>query len=233
MQKQYNDNLFFDERYRGLCVQCHAASPNTNDHVPGRAFLVKPYPNNLHSVPTCKECNEKTSKNEEYTSFIIKYLKYLECGDNEVLDKFVTDGNQYIENCLFDSMRVDENLVPFIDIDFERVKQVVTKYAVAHINYEMSKLYDIPDKVNIAFKSQLSEETIEQFEQVHFDEVIPEIGSRASMKIIIMPDNFSFSAIQTWNVVQDGYYRYIIDYDTTTRIRIVIGEILFCEVIWE
>jgi hypothetical protein len=77
--KQYID--YSDSRNRGKCAFCDEL-PNTIDHIPARTFLVKPYPENLHTVPACFEYNNISSIDEEYMAFVLRYLKLLENDNN-------------------------------------------------------------------------------------------------------------------------------------------------------
>lgn len=51
---------------RDRCVYCGSKSNLTRDHIPPRALFGKPPPNNLITVPACKECNSGASKDDEY-----------------------------------------------------------------------------------------------------------------------------------------------------------------------
>lgn len=48
------------------CIYCNKPA-NSKDHVPPLGFLLKPYPPNLITVPSCIECNNSYSVDEEYT----------------------------------------------------------------------------------------------------------------------------------------------------------------------
>ena len=60
---------FVDERQKAWCIQCgdQLGDVATNrDHVPSKALLRKPYPENLPVVDTCVACNKGFSPDEEY-----------------------------------------------------------------------------------------------------------------------------------------------------------------------
>lgn len=46
---------YVDSRRSGLCSMCDAAA-STRDHIPPRAFLDAPYPDNLPVVDSCFAC---------------------------------------------------------------------------------------------------------------------------------------------------------------------------------
>jgi hypothetical protein len=51
---------------RGECAYCGKIGPVTDDHVPPKNMFGSPRPNNLVKVPSCKECNQGASKDDEY-----------------------------------------------------------------------------------------------------------------------------------------------------------------------
>jgi hypothetical protein len=60
---------FSDERGTGWCLHCGRSLLDAHvsrDHVPSKALLKEPYPENLSNVPVCKPCNESFSRDEEY-----------------------------------------------------------------------------------------------------------------------------------------------------------------------
>lgn len=48
-----------------LCVSCGAPA-SSRDHVPPKELLSKPYPKNLITVPSCGDCNNGASRDDEY-----------------------------------------------------------------------------------------------------------------------------------------------------------------------
>lgn len=66
--------LFHDVRLGGTCFHCGRASPETDDHVPPKIFLDKPYPDNLITVPSCHRCNSASSEDEQYVASLIEVV---------------------------------------------------------------------------------------------------------------------------------------------------------------
>ena len=66
--------LFHDERLGGTCFHCGRAGPETDDHVPPKIFLDKPYPKNLITVPSCRRCNSASSDDEQYVASLIEVV---------------------------------------------------------------------------------------------------------------------------------------------------------------
>ena len=62
-------NEFVDERQKSWCIHCGyliGDVETSDDHVPSKGLLRKPYPENLPVVKTCKSCNSGFSGDEEY-----------------------------------------------------------------------------------------------------------------------------------------------------------------------
>ena len=51
---------------RGECVYCGRTRELTRDHIPPKSLFGSPRPNNLISIPCCRDCNEEASKDDEY-----------------------------------------------------------------------------------------------------------------------------------------------------------------------
>ena len=76
--KRYD--LFHDDRLGGTCFHCGGSFPDTVDHVPPKVFLDKPYPDNLITVPSCRECNSDTSHDEQY---VASQIEVAVCGTTD------------------------------------------------------------------------------------------------------------------------------------------------------
>ena len=48
------------------CPEKNHSGRYSRDHIPTKALLNPPYPENLMDVGTCKECNSGFAKDEEY-----------------------------------------------------------------------------------------------------------------------------------------------------------------------
>lgn len=51
---------------QGTCIYCGKTAPVTRDHLPPESLFPKPRPSNLVTVPSCLECNNSASKDDEY-----------------------------------------------------------------------------------------------------------------------------------------------------------------------
>lgn len=56
---------------RGVCAYCGKDKKLTDDHVPPKVLLHKPYPANLPTVPACADCNRGFQKDDEYTRAVL------------------------------------------------------------------------------------------------------------------------------------------------------------------
>ena len=66
---------YSDQRYKGACPQCGAGvggKSRTSDHIPSRCLLRKPYPSELPTMPTCRDCNSSLAKDEEYLCLFLQ-----------------------------------------------------------------------------------------------------------------------------------------------------------------
>lgn len=55
----------------GECVYCGRLEEMTTDHIPPKNLFPSPRPNNLITVPSCKKCNQKASKDDEYFRLVL------------------------------------------------------------------------------------------------------------------------------------------------------------------
>lgn len=52
------------------CVHCGEIKPISDDHIPPKCLFPKPYPLNMITVPSCDNCNQGASKDDEYLRLI-------------------------------------------------------------------------------------------------------------------------------------------------------------------
>jgi hypothetical protein len=63
-----------------LCYLCGIRPATTNDHIPPKNLFPTPRPNNLITVPACRQCNLSASKDDEY--FRLNLCMSDKVGDN-------------------------------------------------------------------------------------------------------------------------------------------------------
>ncbi|HPJ03184.1 MAG TPA: hypothetical protein PKU80_10125 [Candidatus Limiplasma sp.] len=224
--KYYNE--FSDERLKGNCVYCDAL-PNTVDHIPAKVFLNKPYPENLYVVPACEECNNKYSKDEQFVAFLIDYLVMLDATNTEeLLGKIESRYTNwaFMEARILDRLTKHTNGQVSIELENKRIENVIQKFALCHIQYETgTKAYSAPSYLTYSFIPQMSPQEYYEFNNPVSDTILPEIGCRLFQRIYDNGDNF-------WIIIQGGSYRYYVNAGSSVFVRIVIKEMLFCEVVW-
>ena len=226
--------LFYDQRLDGTCIYC-GATHDSDEHVPSRVFLDRPYPPNLPIVAACTSCNTSYSKDESYLAAL---LECVICGSVEPSDL----RRPVIQKMLERSPALRSHLKEIMFIgpegivtqpDHDRVKRVLIKLAQGHIKYELAEIvYEADGRAWYSPLSNLSEEQLEDFENPSTGEigVWPELGSRAFNDLIFGIDE-EFGPF--WWGVQEGRYRYWVDPDSPSEVRIVISEYLAVTVRFE
>jgi hypothetical protein len=118
-----------------------------------------------------------------------------------------------------------------IAIEHERVKRVALKLGRGHAAYELAEpIRNEPTLVRITPIHMLSFDARDHFESPPTPAVWPELGSRAMQRMVVS-DEAVFGP--DWIQVQSGQYRYLAITGGPVMIRLVVGEYLACEVIWE
>lgn len=64
-----NTEIRSSSRDYSICCYCHKPA-TTKDHIPPKNMFPKPRPTNLITVPSCKDCNEDPSLDDEYFGLI-------------------------------------------------------------------------------------------------------------------------------------------------------------------
>jgi len=238
-------NTFSDNRLLNGCIYC-MADADTRDHVPSKCLLEKPYPPNLPVVGCCEKCNQDFSKDEQYFVCLIESVL---CGstDPEKINrpsvsrimKKLPALRQRIENSKTE-MNGQIVYVP----EFNRIRNVMLKLARGHAAFELTQPCNKePDHFWCGPIYSLTQEAQDDFNAVHFQEIVGEIGSRNMQRLLVtqmtrMSEDETSKTINIiindWLDVQDGLYRYLaIDDMGSIVIRIVIAEYFACEVKWK
>jgi len=232
MRKRYD---YSDERLSSFCAYCGRLT-ETWDHIPPKAFLDRPLPDNLPKVPACEKCNNDAAINEQYVACLI------ECGltgssnwedikrDNIAL---TLKRDRRIRSQFESARQIMPDGSTWLYTENSRLCAVILKLARGHAAYELATpLLEDAEKVLITTLVQMSDRERATFETPPSISLLPEVGSR-SMQLLI--ENTSSQRLaQPWIVVQPNNYRYlaIVDYDRIT-VRLVIREYLACEVAWQ
>ncbi len=200
---------YTDSRLAGQCVYCGGV-PDTGDHVPPRAFLDEPYPENLPKVPCCKACNEGASLDEEYVASL---LEVAACGTAQpdelerpkIVRKLRESGalRRRLERCLTAS---DGQVAVVAEAD--RVSHVIEKIGRALWAFELGEpTAALTADVWFAAIPALDSEALAKFTLIEASDVFPEVGSRLMFRHLVVNDELYCPA---WQDVQPGRFSYAI-----------------------
>jgi len=168
------------------CIYC-GEEAKTREHIPSKAFLTKPYPDNLGIVPACFKCNNSFSKDEIFLSILIEKLKHRYYGRKYIItDEFArrVEKNRKIESEI--DKAIDENK---LDGFYKRILNIIFKLSIGHAVFEVSEGYCIKKRtIDFSFLNQISKENLEEFllPFIISDELLPEMGSRAYERIRVV-----------------------------------------------
>lgn len=232
---------FVDERQKSWCIQCSAwiGHVDTNrDHVPSKALLRKPYPENLPVVETCVACNSKFSKDEEYLSL---FLRCVLTGSTDPAHHEDDKTARALGHHKKLRARIERSKTEYRTIggetrcvwrpEQERVESVVVKNARGHVFYEYGEpLMTEPEHVWTLPLEWMTAAQREEFENAGtVGELAPcfEAGSRMMTRVLTGQDMRN-----GWVIVQDGVYRFRVEQHNGILVRSVLFEYLATEVHW-
>lgn len=87
-----------------ICVYCGKVA-TTRDHIVARTLLVRPLPQNAPTVPSCRACNNRFSKDEQYFVAVLGMI-----GRTPEMEARVEDGGD-IFRALDRAPKLDERLI--------------------------------------------------------------------------------------------------------------------------
>jgi hypothetical protein len=222
---------FADERLITSCVHCGGLT-ETRDHCPSRVFLDEPYPEHLPVVPACSACNGGFSIDEEYLACLVECAR---TGSTDAVERLkvrqILNHSPALAARLMQARSLTGEGVVTFAVEDERVKRIVMKLARGHAAFELSELaHKEPSHIMFTPLHLLSAAARNHFETPPSSEVWPEVGSRAMQRMAL---EWGSSPHPSWIVLQPGQYRYLAVAEIAVMIRVVIGEYLACEVIWQ
>lgn len=238
-------NNYADNRLIHGCIYC-AGPAETRDHVPSKCLLEQPYPPNLPVVGCCESCNQVFSMDEQYFVCLIESVL---CGttDPEKIGRAsvarIMQNSPALRNRIENSRTEMDGQIAFIP-EIERLTNVMLKLARGHAAFELSQpCRSEPDYFWFGPLSSLTQEIRGEFDSVHCQHIIGEVGSRNMQRLLLTQITLMSKngephkvglLINDWIDVQNDRYRYIaIDDMGSLIIRIVIAEYFACEVVWE
>jgi hypothetical protein len=228
---KFREVSYSDKRLDELCPYCGIRMPDTDDHVPSKILLDKPFPDHLHIVRSCLECNNGFSLDEEYFACLIECII---CGTTEI-EKL---NRERIKSILTRKPKLkaqlelainESNGVIFFNIEEYRVKNVVVKLAKGHAKFENSQpIIEVPSTIWMKPLHMLTiEEDDSFFAPVEMDK-FPEVGSRTLISV-----TEAVLVKSPWITVQPNNYHYMVNFNSGTTVRIIIWEYLAVEVHWD
>ena len=230
--------LFIDERLRNVCANCHEYDPSTQDHNPSKVFLDKPYPDDLPTVPMCRECNESFSSDEQYVACLIECavtgFESIHAIQRPNIRR-IMESDRVLMARLQAARSLTSKEAPIFEVDMKRMIGVVTKLARGHINFELSNVMDRPaDIVTVTTITQLSDQQRALFVANPEPTVLPEIGSRQFLSLLFVEGAGIYSeGWSDWKIIQPNRYQYVVEQEFGDSVRILLSNYLCCEVIWE
>lgn len=225
-----------DNRLSDYCYACgDAITPETRtiEHVPARAFLDRPFPDNLATVYSCFACNNGTSADERFIACLLEAV----CAgspDPTLFDRARV--RQSVEEAEAIARQLDSTLSSAQAWDHgdngRRLRAVILKLARGHAMYDLADpRYDRPRSVRWFRLDEASQDEVVEFERWMPANtqplLLPEIGSRALLRWFDGREEE-----KVWFTVQQDRYRYSYRVDGALRVRLVLRGFLASEVCW-
>ena len=236
--RQWND--FSDDRFKGACLHCGrdlGVGQTSQEHVPTKSLLDKPFPANLPTLVVHTECNTSFSLDEQY---LVAFLASVLSGSTELERARFPAAARALQHSprlrqrIDRSQRVQGTLWGDPEIqwipEIGRVNRVIVKNARGHTLFELGgPLVEEPTWVNVFPLHLLSPVRREGFENCTNSLLWPEVGSRLMQRM-------AFGDLQPggWIEVQPHVYRYaVFQSPGEVLVRLILREYLAAEVLWE
>ena len=227
-----NKQYYGDSRLDYFCAFCGGPA-ETEDHVPSRCFLDKPYPLELPVIPCCHKCNHDFSIDEEYVSCLIDCMK-ARTADPSQIQRIKT------RDTLLHSPKLQERIASQIkefgehhlfDYEKDRFKNVVRKLAFGHLAFENDHLtWDSRFLFSVWLVPDMTESQRATFFKPYNGDLLPEVNSHG-LEHILLSNNANNETQFTvpWITVQEGRYAYCVSSDGN-RVKFVIADFVAVEV---
>jgi len=216
------------------CIYC-GSTADTREHVPSKVFLLEPYPDNLPTVPACKECNNNFSKDEEYVACCVEVLRSI-VNNQTVNEKVRTILNEKPHLCeLVCSQITDNGSEIELSFDRKRIERILEKMAVCLAGFEFDQLsFSDIQETWFDFATNITEVFKGKFISPHYSKVFPEISSRFSSDYctFFISNHDDAVVLMDWIEVQENQFRYQVTVeDDCVSVKMVISEFLFARVL--
>jgi len=219
-----------DVRHAAFCAQC-GGPPGTRDHVPPRAFLDKPLPATLPVIGTCAPCNAGASLDEEYVTCLIEVAA---CGSADPVHLERPRVSRALERNVALAARLQAAFDPAtvaVAAEVDRVRRVIEKIARGLWAYELAEPA-LGMSAVVAFQPLhvLDPATRAEFERVQQPAIFAEVGSRMMTRQALAIGGEPKDADLGWQIVQQGRFRYAVEFDTADVVKLVVREYLVAKV---
>jgi len=216
-----------DERTLTFCAYC-GAPPVTRDHVPPKALLDKPYPDNLPVVGACASCNAGFSADDQYLACLLECTIHGSVApeqlSREQVRRTLASRPAIRARLAAAQVRTDERSAFRAEVD--RVNRMIQRLGQGHAMYELHCIqHEPPLYVVFAPFCLMTSEERASFETPPEPSLLPEVGSRGLTRVV--DEGFG------WVEVQAGRYRYLAWCGPGVHVRMAISEYLACEVCWQ
>lgn len=243
--------VVYNSRQYCECIYCGEVA-NSREHIPGKIFLEKPYPDNLLLVPECKKCNNSFSDDELYMWFVIQILKkkyyksiynMSEIGEKRFRNNssIITKVNKDLDTfCINNSLNQKDYIYNFKS---KRIERILQKLGVGHSVFELSECYytrneEWSTSVIYSFLPVLSIEGLNNFDELIdiSNYPLPEIGSRLFEHIYVIPPPIEYKCCKgfvmlDWVDIQERGYKYICAYlGVKIIVKITISDFLYATI---
>ena len=218
-----------DTRQVAFCLYCGRGT-ETREHVPSRVLLDEPYPENLPVVGACEECNRGYSLDEEYVACLIECARVGSANpdlvEREKVRRILYRQPRLLKKIQKSVEKVDNSFS--FTIDVERFQRVLLKLARGHFLFEQNEpTQESPSEFNFGLLQDLDDVSRTSFENIPLSKILPEVGSRAMQRMLIIEDRSG----SPWIEIQSNRYRYLSS--QTGVVRLVLSEYIWCEIIWD
>ncbi|WP_429206145.1 hypothetical protein [Aeromonas veronii] len=226
------------------CIYCGKLD-STREHIPSKVFLDKPYPENLSIIGACRECNNGFSKDEEFLACLIDTMVADSIAPSSIrrasIEKILNRSPALRRSIEAAKNAIRSNVLSHPSV--ERIERILIKLASGHSAYELATVCrNHPASIWWSPLELLNQEQQELFDAPEIVTLVGEIGSRNMQRMKVVEIKFMSQSgeyfcqqivLNDWIEVQPQRYRYLVsNQDSLISIRIVIGEFLAAEIVW-
>lgn len=248
---------FSDYRLKTRCLHCgHSLTKieSNLDHVPTKSLLTKGVRSKglaydrgegdefdyLPQVVVCKDCNTGFAKDETYLLCVMHAIMsgslYPDPKDHPEASAILRSNRQFVRALKHrpdGQLELFDNLQPFtLYPETDRIRNVVIKNARGHAYHELGEpKYDEPERCTFFPIQSLNPDQRLNFENITDFGTLglwPEVGSRMTSHLLSCE-----TMSGGWISVEQGRYRYALDWAGGVTVKSVIWEYLATETYWE